>query len=144
MKENHIMTDQKTPATAGVHHVGITVPNVNETAAFFETVLGFNRVAEREDYPAIFVSDGTVMITIWQVQDASQATQFDRKNVVGLHHLALKIDNAKLDDLSDTLSARDDVTIEFTPQSAGGGKARHMMFAIPGGVRMELIAAVTA
>jgi hypothetical protein len=32
------------------------------------------------------------------------------------------------------------VKIEFAPEPLGGGPTRHMMCAIPGGIRLELIA----
>ena len=130
-----------TPATLGVHHVGLTVPDIAATRAFFVDVLGFEQVGERPDYPALFVSDGTVMITLWQASDPGTATAFDRKNVIGLHHLALLVaDQAGLDQLHQRLTAAPGVVIEFAPQALRGGPVRHMMCAIPGGVRLELIA----
>ena len=133
------MTD--TAKTLGVHHVGLTVPDLAETRGFFEDVLGFSVVGEKPDYPAAFVSDGTVMITIWQAKDPASAVPFDRKSVIGLHHIALRVaDDAALDGLHETLKDTDGVEIEFAPEPLGGGATRHMMCAIPGGIRMELIA----
>lgn len=127
--------------TEGVHHIGLTVPDLAETRAFFIETLGFEQVGEKPDYPAVFVSDGTVMITVWQAADPANAVAFDRKNVVGLHHLALKVPNIeRLDALHATLAETDGVEIEFAPDSLGGGPVRHMMCTIPGGVRMEFIA----
>jgi len=82
------------------------------------------------------------MITLWQAADPATATPFDRKNVIGLHHLALGVeDHAALDALHETLAGTEGVEIEFAPEALGGGPARHMMCAIPGGVRVEFIAA---
>lgn len=128
------------PLTQGAHHIGLTVPDVKKARDFFVNTLGLGQVAERPDYPAIFVSDGTVMLTLWQAEDPASAIGFDRKNVIGLHHFALKVDGATLDTLHDKLRSAQDVIIEFAPETIGDGPARHMMFAIPGGVRMELIA----
>lgn len=125
--------------TKGVHHVGLTVPDVGLAAAFFEAALGFERVREVPEYPAIFVSDGTVMLTLWQATDPHSATPFDRKKVIGLHHLALKVDPTVLDDLYQKVSSADDVKIEFSPEPLRGGPIRHMMCHIPGGIRLELI-----
>ena len=50
------------PITLGVHHVGLTVPNVAETTEFFVATLRFRKVGEKPDYPAIFVSDGQTKI----------------------------------------------------------------------------------
>ena len=127
--------------THGAHHIGLTVPDLAATRAFFLDVLGFDQVGEKPDYPAVFVSDGTIMITLWQAADPASAVAFDRKNVIGLHHLALSVeDGAALDALQRKLEAADGVELEFAPESLGGGPIRHMMCAIPGGIRMEFIA----
>lgn len=132
----------KTALTSGAHHVGLTVPDLSKTKAFFVDTLGFAQVGEVPDYPAVFLTDGTTMITLWQAEDPDTAVPFDRKNVIGLHHLAMRVaDDAALDALQETLSATDGVEIEFAPESLGGGPAKHMMCAIPGGIRVEFIAA---
>ncbi len=129
------------PITQGAHHIGLTVPNIEATGAFFRDVLGFNQVGEKPDYPAVFFSDGTIMITLWQVADPSNAASFDRRNVIGLHHLALKVEGREaLDALHADLAAHDDVEVEFAPEPLGAGPTTHMMCAIPGGVRVEFIA----
>ncbi len=39
--------------TQGVHHVGFTVPNIEETNVFFVETLGFNQIGEVLDYRLI-------------------------------------------------------------------------------------------
>jgi catechol 2,3-dioxygenase-like lactoylglutathione lyase family enzyme len=130
-----------TPVTRGVHHVGLSVPDLPAARSFFVDALGFEQVGERPDYPAVFVSDGQVMITLWQVADPATATGFDRRNNVGLHHLALLVDSQEaLDALHSRLAGTRGVSIEFAPEPLRGGPVRHMMCAIPGGVRVEFIA----
>ena len=127
--------------TKGAHHIGLTVPNLQETRNFFITTLGFEQVGEVPDYPAVFLTDGTTMITLWQAADPQTATPFDRKNVIGLHHFALNVDgSAMLEELHAKLVRTPGVDVEFGPEPLGGGPTRHMMCAIPGGIRMELIA----
>lgn len=127
--------------TLGVHHVGLTVPDIHATRAFFVERLGFRQVAERPAYPAVFVSDGAVLLTLWQAQDPAAAVPFDRRKNVGLHHLALRVpSHAALDALHDSLQRAPEVQVEFAPEPLGDGGARHMMLAIPGGVRLELVA----
>jgi catechol 2,3-dioxygenase-like lactoylglutathione lyase family enzyme len=124
--------------TCGVHHVGLTVPDIRATCRFFIDALGFEQVGERPAYPAVFVSDGTVMLTLWQAREGARA--FDRKDAVGLHHLALAVsDEVGLDEVHARLEERSDVEIEFPPEPLGGGATRHMMLFVPGGVRIELI-----
>lgn len=127
--------------TEGVHHVGLTVPVLEAARSFFVDGLGFRQVGEVSDYPAVFVSDGTVMITLWQAEDPDTAVPFDRRRVIGLHHLALRVPDAdRLDALHAALARRGDVEIEFSPESLGGGPVRHMMCRVPGNIRLELIA----
>ena len=137
------MTNQSNAGaiTRGAHHIGLTVPNLADTQAFFIDTLGYEIVGEMPDYPAVFLSDGGTMITLWQAVNPTSAVPFDRKNVIGLHHLALAVENdAALDELFQRLQNISDVTIEFAPESLGGGATRHMMCNIPGGIRMEFIA----
>lgn len=130
-----------TSITKGVHHIGLTVPNLAAARDFFIDTLAFNQVAEKPDYPAVFVSDGVVMITLWQAADPARAVAFDRKNVIGLHHLALQVaDGAALNALFDKLQSAPGVTIEFAPEALSNGQPKHMMCSIPGGVRVEFIA----
>ncbi len=130
-----------TAVTRGAHHIGLTVPDMAKTRAFFLDTLGFAQVGEVPDYPAVFVTDDTTMITLWQAENPASAVPFDRKNVIGLHHLALNVDGADaLDALHDKLKASDGVDVEFAPEPLGGGPAKHMMCAIPGGIRVEFIA----
>jgi len=83
-----------TTVTEGAHHIGLTVPDLNDTRAFFVESLGFSQVGEVPDYPAVFLSDGTTMITLWQAENPETSIKFDRKNVIGLHHFALKVKDA--------------------------------------------------
>jgi len=124
--------------TKGVHHVGLTTQNVEETAQFFTELLGFDIVNRNPDYPAIFISDSTSMITLWEVQDKENYIPFDRKLNVGLHHLALRVETlSELNDIHKTLVTYN-VPIEFAPGPVGAGTAQHMIFPEPGGIRIEL------
>ena len=59
--------------TQGIHHAGLTVPDLSAAQRFFTEGLGFETVGEVPDYPAAFVSDGAVMITLWQAEDPERA-----------------------------------------------------------------------
>ena len=138
------MTQSAARWTAGAHHVGLTVPNLDDALAFFGDGLGFELVGEVPDYPAAFVSDGAVMITLWQAESGAEARPFDRRRNVGLHHLAFTVRPGALDALHERLDERTDVQIEFAPETLGGGPTRHMMARIPGDVRVEFIAPAQA
>lgn len=126
--------------TRGLHHIGLTVPNLDATNSFFKNTLGYEQIGDVPDYPAVFLTDGTTMLTLWQAENPDTAVAFDRKNVIGLHHFALGLENhAALDSLYKKLKTADDVTIEFAPEPLGAGQVRHMMTNIPGGIRVEFI-----
>jgi catechol 2,3-dioxygenase-like lactoylglutathione lyase family enzyme len=129
-----------TALTQGAQHVGLTVPDLETARRFFLDVLGFDQVAERPDYPAVFVSDGTTMVTLWRATDPARATPFDRKTVVGLHHLALRVAPERLDEVHARVANAEGAVVEFAPEPLGGGPTRHMMCAMPDGVRIEFIA----
>lgn len=134
-----------TAVTQGAHHIGLTVACLATSSTFFLDTLGFTKVGEKPDYPAIFVSDGTIMITLWQAANPAQAAPFDRKNSIGLHHLALKVKDADaLQALHNKLTNCAGVEIEFAPEALGTAGTKHMMCAIPGGIRVEFIAPVAS
>ncbi len=136
------MSEERKSATTGAHHVGLTVRDLEECTRFFVDDLGYEKVGEVPDYPAAFVTDGKLMIALWQAADPDNAVAFDRKNVIGLHHLALAVENETvLDGLYDRLKDVENVKVEFAPEPLSGMPARHMMCSIPGGgIRVEFIA----
>lgn len=126
--------------TRGTHHIGLTVPDLAESRQFFLQTLGFEQVGDVPDYPAVFLKDANTMITLWQATDPATAVAFDRKNVIGLHHLALLVDDhSALDSLHRRLQDAANVDIEFAPEPLGDGGVKHMMTSIPGGIRVEFL-----
>jgi len=137
---NTVTSEHSAISTSGIHHLGLTVPDIKKTAKFFIEQLNFNKVGEKPDYPAIFVSDGSVMLTLWQVNDDQKMHTFDRKNNIGLHHFALKLDShEQLNTLHQKFLLQDNIDIEFAPEALGDLPFKHMMCIIPGGIRLELI-----
>ncbi|XZG68758.1 VOC family protein [Chitinibacteraceae bacterium HSL-7] len=126
------------PATQGIHHVGLTTARLEETAAFFTRLLGWIEVRRKPDYPAIFVSDGHTMLTLWAAQSQTPMA-FDRKRHVGLHHIALRLPSEEaLNSVYRTLQDAG-TPIEFAPELVGDGPAKHLMCTEPGGIRVELV-----
>jgi len=122
--------------TAGVQHIGLAVAKLEESAAFFTNILGWEEVKRREDYPAIFVRDDALTITLWKTQTDEPIT-FNRKTNVGLHHLALRVENkVDLFRLVDLLKANQ-IEIEFEPTLIREGPSMHMMCYEPSGIRIE-------
>ena len=108
---------------------------------FFVDTLGYSRLGKNEVYPAIFVSDGTNILTLWQTESKEKQCDFDHKNQVGLHHFCIKIKSTEaFNDLHQKLLADEKVTIEFGPEAFGDSTLQHIMCEILGGLRIEFIA----
>ena len=126
------------PLTLGIDHVGLTVRDLQQTRDFFVSCLGWKQIGERPEYPAAFVSDGHVMLTLWEVKNQDSRVEFDRKTNVGLHHLALKVGSeAAFDEIFTRVSKWPGVKVEFAPEQLGKGPKRHTMIYEPGGIRIE-------
>jgi catechol 2,3-dioxygenase-like lactoylglutathione lyase family enzyme len=126
------------PLTHGIDHIGLTVRNLNVTRDFFIQCLGWTLVGERPTYPAAFVSDGHIMLTLWQVTNQDKLVAFDRKTNVGLHHLALRVGSEEaLNEIFARVSGWPGVVVDFAPENLGEGPKRHAMVYEPGGIRLE-------
>jgi lactoylglutathione lyase len=126
--------------TGAVDHVGLTVGKLQQTVAFFTEQLGWKVVGERPDYPAIFVSNGAALLTLWQARDLSTARNFDRHSNIGLHHLAIQVQSFEhLDALYEKLKSLADIEIEFAPELSGKGPHKHMIIREPSGLRIEFV-----
>lgn len=127
--------------TRGVHHIGLAVPDLDAAVDFFCHTLGWEIVGGDEQYPATFVSDGSVMLTLWRVADPASAAPFDRRGNVGLHHLALAVSNeAALLSTYETVRRHPGVAIEFAPGPINANtEKKHFLCTMPGGLRLEFI-----
>lgn len=124
--------------TRGLNHLGLTVKNIQASADFFINTLGWKRVGGYPDYPSIFVTDGEIFLTLWQTKNVKQVIAFDRKNNVGLHHLALTVASEEmLNVLHRRFKSVPDLIIEFAPELNGKGPIIHMMIREPSGNRVE-------
>ena len=126
--------------TSGMNHLGLSVANLNDTAEFFVGCLGWEESGRDNRYPRTAVSDGKVRLTLWQVDHHLAIEAFHRRKNIGLHHLALSVqDEQSLDTLAERVASWPGVEIEFPPELVGAGPRKHMMFQEPGGIRLELI-----
>ena len=133
------MAHAKDIQTYGTHHIGLAVKDLQASADFFIKALEFEKVGGKPDYPSIFVSDGHVMVTLWQADEG--AKEFNRKDSVGLHHLAFKLDSQEdLDAMHEKIKSWPAVEIEFAPELVGEGPAKHFIFSEPSGIRLEFFA----
>lgn len=127
-----------TPVTKGIHHLGLTVSKLEESANFFIALLGWKEVRRNAEYPAIYVSDGSIMLSLWATKE-EPSNPFSKNKNVGLHHVAFQVGSeADLNSLYTKLK-NSGVQIEFAPELLGSGPAKHMMCFEPSGIRVEFI-----
>jgi catechol 2,3-dioxygenase-like lactoylglutathione lyase family enzyme len=127
-----------TAITKGCHHIGLTVSKLEESAEFFTSLLGWKEVRRNEEYPAIFVSDGSIMVTLWATKEQS-SNQFNKNKNVGLHHVAFRVESeSDLNEIHEQLSSSG-IEIEFPPEQLGQGPAKHMICYEPSGIRVEFL-----
>jgi catechol 2,3-dioxygenase-like lactoylglutathione lyase family enzyme len=123
--------------THGIDHLGLSVRDLDATTRFFTECLDWKEVGGKPDYPSKFVSDGTSVLTLWQVQN-EDAAPFDRKKHVGLHHVAFKIaTEQELNSLFNSVSQFPGIEIECPPEFSGSGPKVHFFVNEPGGLRLE-------
>ena len=126
-----------TAKTLGIDHLGLTVRDLDTTVAFFTDCLGWTVVGGKPDYPSQYVTDGTSVLTLWQVQTENPVA-FDRKTNLGLHHVSFKIaTEEKLNALYETVEDWPGIVVECSPEFSGSGPKVHFFVAEPGGLRLE-------
>lgn len=103
-------------------------------------MFSFRRVAEKPRYPACFVNDGVILLTLRNCL-SEEPTDFDRKIRVRLHHFALKLKDANsLGVVLEKLREHESVTIEFEPEGLGSSPHQHMTCTFFDDVRLEIFA----
>jgi len=129
---------QSNKLTHGFDHLGLAVTDLQASTDFFTQTLGWEKVGGDADYPANFVSDGNMFLTLWRVAEPETAVAFNRKQNVGLHHLAIAVPSFEaLEEIHKRAKQVKGVNIEFAPELAYGGPAKHMMLREPSGNRLE-------
>ncbi len=129
---------EKRVMTKGINHLGLSVSNLDASTDFFVETLGWKLVGGKESYPAKFVSDGELFLTLWQTSNEKNVVPFNRKTNVGLHHLALTVASFEdLDELHERFIKSKGVVIEFSPEFNHGGPTKHMIIREPSGNRIE-------
>jgi len=127
-----------TAITKGTHHIGLTVAKLEESADFFISLLGWKEARRNNEYPAIFVTDGEVMVTLWATKE-EPVTPFNKNANIGLHHVAFQVESEEnLNNIYSKLKINN-INIEFKPELLRDGPAKHMMCYEPSGIRVEFI-----
>ncbi len=102
--------------------------DLNQTRDFFIDCLGWKQVGEQPNYPAVFVSDGHLLVTLWQLKNEEKPVEFDRRSNIGLHHLALRVESEEaLNEIAERIGKWPGTRIEFALELLAKGPKRWCM-----------------
>jgi glyoxylase I family protein len=129
-----------TITTGGIHHLRLTVSDVNRARDFYTDVLGFAVVADLN--PGYFLTNGNFGLGLGPHPNPATALPNDRfdENRVGLDHLSLSVDSR--DDLERAALILDEKGVprgEIEDLGAASG-LYVMAFRDPDNVQLELSA----
>jgi len=140
IQESFNLEINKPIETLGIDHVGLTVKLLNETSSFFTEQFGWKIIGEMPSYPAVFISNGHMKLTLWQAEDPEKSISFNRRSNIGLHHLAIGLPSfEELERLYEKLKFVPNIEIEFSPELSGKGPHKRMMIREPSGIRIEFV-----
>jgi glyoxylase I family protein len=131
-------------ATGPVHHLRLTVTDVDRARDFYTQVLGFAVVMDLD--PGYFLSNGSVGLGLGPHPDPATAAPGDRfsENRVGLDHLSFGVaDRAALETAAAVLDAHRVPRGEIKDLGAGFG-LYVLAFRDPDNVQLELSAPYAA
>jgi methylmalonyl-CoA/ethylmalonyl-CoA epimerase len=125
-----------------VHHIGIAVNNLKESAALFEQMLGIKAhiqdVASQQVTEAVFkIGDGVEINLLEPMGPDSTVAKFLEKRGEGLHHIALEVD-----DVNTGLKVMEKQGIQLIDKEGREGAAGQIGFLHPKslhGVLVELV-----
>ena len=125
--------------TTVVHHITMTVTDVERSLAFYSEILGFQKVADFG--PKTVMHNGHVLVALNPPPDPSQAIADDRfnENRVGLDHVSFAVENREeLERAAEFLDAQGIERGEITDLAPFGIYV--MAFRDPDNVQLELTA----
>ena len=127
-------------ATRGVHHVTLTVTDVQRSREFYTTILNFQAVGEFG--PRILLSNGSMVLVISPAPDPTRALsgeQFD-ENRVGLDHMSLSVSSRA--DLDEAVRIFDEQGVPHGEiKDLGAGVGLYVLaFRDPDNIQLELSA----
>ena len=120
---------------SGVHHVGLSVTDVQRSKEFYVELFGWKEVGSDNSLGYAFLSDGKNTITLWQQSDSPYA-----RSHAGLHHLALAVNGADELIRAEQILRKRQIRIHYDRivPVAEGGKAAELYCYDPDGICIEL------
>jgi len=124
--------------TGPVHHVRLTVTDVDRSRAFYEEVLGFAFVMDLD--PGVFLSNGAIGLGIGPAPAQAMAGDRFDENRVGLDHLSFGVGSRQ--DLETAMQVLDDQNVPHGEIKDLGEAFRLYILAFrdPDNIQLELSA----
>ncbi len=127
---------------AGVHHIGLTVRDVDASAAWYAAVLGFRRVGEFTSPDGarrkVFLRRSGLAFRLGLTQHRDGGQDMFDETRVGLDHVAFAVaDRAELDSWAAALTAAGVVHSSVAPANSIPGAAV-LVFRDPDNIQLEL------
>lgn len=132
------MTD--TIASGAIHHVRLTVTDVERSRQFYTKLLGFDVLVELP--PGVLLTNGSVLVGIGPPPNPERAIDGDRfsENRVGLDHLSFSVsDRGELEKAALLLDKHEVERGEITDLGEGFG-IYILAFRDPDNIQLELTA----
>lgn len=130
------------PAVTGLHHIAVTVRDVDASARWYGEVFGLEPVLDRrsDDGDVSILGNGSMLLGLQRHPGSEDGGGFDHRRI-GLDHVAIGCaDDAAIDAWADRLRA---LEVAYTgPETSAFGT--HLNLRDPDGVAIELFAPAEA
>ncbi len=131
-------------AATAVHHVTLTITDIDRSCTFYEELLGFQKIAEFG--PKVIMNNGHITIGLAPPPDPAQAIEDDsfNENRVGLDHLSLAVDSREV--LEQAVRLFDEQGVDHGDiKDLGAGFGIYVLaFRDPDNIQLELTAPYAA
>lgn len=118
---------------AGVHHIELTVKNINKSKKFYSELLGFKIVAEYPNFAMFF--NGYFYLGLTDHKRQQKEKRFNERNV-GMDHLSFHVTSKK--DLEQALIYFDEEKIEHGEIKKLSNHLYVLAFRDPDNIQLEL------
>ncbi len=121
-----------------IHHIAISVKNLEKSLCFYRDILGFKRVKifSRKDFggKAMFLKSKNINLELWQLdKQIKNKDDFSNLNILGMKHIAFSVG-----DIIKEYKRIMEKNIKISEPKLGASGARYCFLKDPDGIPIEL------